>query len=119
VQQTIDDYLTHDSKPHLAPALFNAEITVTNSGNVPGDHVILLFAKPPPAVAATESEGVPAQQLATFTRLAALQPGESRLVALPITAQHLAYASRNGTWVTAKGEWALQVGEQRQPFLVS
>jgi hypothetical protein len=116
VQQDIDEYLTRQSKPHLAPTILNAKITVSNTGDVAADHVVLLFAKPPAEVTVSAGEdaaGAPIQQLAAFNRLAAVQPGESRTVELPITAQHLAFASRDGSWVTAEGKWALQVGPQQ------
>jgi hypothetical protein len=47
--------------------------------------------------AARNLAGAPIQQLAAFNRLAAVQPGESRTIELPITAQHLAFASRDGS----------------------
>src|SRR4051812_31171352 len=82
-----------------------ASVTVTNTGERAGKHVVQLYV-------ATAAGPVrrPARELRAFTKVA-LEPGESRPVQLDLDRRAFAYYDviENG-WVVAPGEYAVQIG---------
>jgi beta-glucosidase len=78
---------------------------VTNTGTRAGKHVVQVYV-------ATGAGPVrrPARELRAFTKLA-LEPGESREVAVRLDRRAFAYYDvREGGWVVAPGEYAVQIG---------
>lgn len=91
--------------------MVTASISVTNTGDISGDHSVLLFAKPPlEVVAEREHNGAPLRNLVRFGRLANIQPGETRVLVLELTAHHFAFADQSGRMKSVQGMWRLQVG---------
>jgi beta-glucosidase len=79
-------------------------VTATNTGRRAGKHVVQVYV-------ATAAGPVrrPARELRAFTKVA-LQPGESRTVELALDRRAFAYWDvREGGWVVAPGEYAVQV----------
>jgi beta-glucosidase len=83
-----------------------ARVTVTNTGNRTGKHVVQLYV-------ATSAGPVRRanRELRAFAKVA-LQPGESTTVSLPLDRRAFAYwdVTHNG-WVVAAGDYAVQVGQ--------
>jgi beta-glucosidase len=80
-------------------------LTVTNTGERAGKHVVQVYV-------ATEAGPVrrPARELRAFTKVA-LDPGESRTVALDLDRRAFAYWDvREGGWVVAPGTYTVQIG---------
>jgi beta-glucosidase len=78
---------------------------VTNTGTRAGKHVVQVYV-------ATGAGPVrrPARELRAFTKLA-LEPGKSREVAVRLDRRAFAYYDvREGGWVVAPGEYAVQLG---------
>ena len=99
---------------HEAPELAMASITVTNTGAVAADHTALLFAVPPTAGV----DGAPLKTLVGFERIAALAPGASATVAVPLSAYSFSYAALDGTRISIAGDWKLIAGEASTTFTV-
>jgi beta-glucosidase len=70
------------------------QCTVTNSGNVDGDEVVMMFARPTAAVRAKADHVLPLKRLVGFDRLR-LARGASGSVTLPF--DHATFASSNST----------------------
>ena len=80
-------------------------LTVTNTGDRAGRHVVQVYV-------ATTAGPVrrPARELRAFTKVA-LEPGESRTVAVELDRRAFAYWDvREGGWVVAPGEYTVQIG---------
>ncbi|SFS99959.1 glycoside hydrolase family 3 C-terminal domain-containing protein [Saccharopolyspora flava] len=87
------------------PDTATASITVTNTGSRAGKHVVQLYV-------ATDAGPVrrPARELRAFTKVA-LEPGQTRTVELELDSRAFAYYDvEAGRWVTAPGDYAIQVG---------
>ncbi|MGY1815670.1 glycoside hydrolase family 3 C-terminal domain-containing protein [Blastococcus sp. SYSU D00820] len=83
-----------------------ATVTVANTGDRAGRHVVQVYV-------ATTAGPVrrPARELRAFTTVV-LEPGETRTVTLGLDRRAFAYWDvREGGWVVAPGEYAVQVGE--------
>ena len=89
---------------------FNADdelvfsIDVTNTGNVAGKEVVMLFSRDMVASLTPEN-----RRLRAFNKIA-LKPGETKTVTLPLKASDLAFVSHDGKWVLEKGKFRIQVG---------
>ncbi|MBD8012101.1 glycoside hydrolase family 3 C-terminal domain-containing protein [Microbacterium sp. Re1] len=82
---------------------FTASVTVTNTGELPGDEVVQLYGRD---VVATVTR--PVAQLLGYARVA-LEPGESRRVSFDVPAGRFAFTDRALTRVVEPGEvlvWA-------------
>ena len=82
-----------------------AAVTVTNTGERAGKHVVQLYI-------ATAAGPVrrPARELRAFTKVG-LEPGESRTVEFELDRRAFAYYDvRESGWVVAPGEYAVQIG---------
>ncbi len=80
-------------------------VTVTNTGARAGRHVVQVYV-------ATAAGPVrrPARELRAFSKVS-LEPGESRTVTVELDRRAFAYYDvREGGWVVAPGEYAVQVG---------
>ena len=106
------DLVTFRHRPHLAPTAVRASVSVTNVGAVPAEWPVLLFARPPTAVAGVE--GAPLQILAGFERTPLLQPGERAELAFQLSAHDLSYADGAGSRQVGAGAWELFVDEGRE-----
>ncbi|MGH3122684.1 MAG: glycoside hydrolase family 3 C-terminal domain-containing protein, partial [Streptosporangiaceae bacterium] len=83
-----------------------ASVTVTNTGERAGRHVIQLYV-------ATAAGPVrrPARELRAFTKVS-LEPGETRTVTLDLDRRAFAYYDiRAAGWIVAPGTYVVQVGE--------
>jgi len=80
-------------------------VTVTNTGERAGKHVVQVY-----VATAVGPVRRPARELRAFTKVA-LEPGESRTVALDLDRRAFAYYDvvENG-WVVAPGEYFVQIG---------
>jgi beta-glucosidase len=90
-----------------------ARVTVRNSGDVAGKHVVQLYVS-------TTAGPVrrPLRELRAFAKVE-LQPGESRIVELPLDRRAFAYWDTNvGDWVVASGEYVIQVCADAETVLV-
>ncbi|AOS64482.1 glycoside hydrolase family 3 protein [Actinoalloteichus hymeniacidonis] len=81
-----------------------ASVTVTNTGDRAGKHVVQVYV-------ATEAGAVrrPTRELRAFTKIA-LEPGETRTVELPLDRRSFAfYDTETACWRIAPGEYRVQV----------
>ena len=91
----------------LAFVVHTAEIAVTNTGRRAGSHSVLVYAVPP---LNTGVDGAPLRSLIGFEKVW-LQPGESKRVAVAITAHDLTLTKPEGGRVVAAGRWAVEMGD--------
>jgi beta-glucosidase len=87
------------------PDTARVSVTVTNTGDRAGKHVVQVYV-------ATTAGPVrrPARELRSFAKVA-LEPGESRTVRFDLERRAFAYYDvREGGWVVAPGECAVQIG---------
>jgi beta-glucosidase len=90
--------------PSLYDVLYNATVTVMNSGNLPGKEVVQLYVSYP------DSVGEPPRQLRGFEKIS-LDVGESTMVNFDLLRKDLSYwdvVSQN--WVIANGTYGIYVG---------
>jgi beta-glucosidase len=82
-------------------------VNVTNTGVVPGDEVVLLFASFPNSTAARR---ITIKELKGFARVS-LSPGETKQVAIPVRLKDLDYYDEAlGAWVVEDGPVTFMVG---------
>ncbi|MCM1111530.1 MAG: glycoside hydrolase family 3 C-terminal domain-containing protein [Clostridium sp.] len=81
-------------------------VDVTNTGDVAGKEVVMLFSRD--LVASLTPEN---RRLRAFQKIE-LAPGETRRVELPVKASDLAFVDLDGKWVLEKGDFRIQVGDQ-------
>jgi beta-glucosidase len=79
------------------------EVTVTNSGSVPGDEVVEVYLQQPPAFQ------TPLHTLAGFQRVH-LNPGESAQIDFTITPRTLGQVDEQGNRVILPGRYSVSVG---------
>lgn len=79
-------------------------IDVTNTGDVAGKEVVMLFSRDMVASLTPEN-----RRLRAFKKVE-LQPGETKTVTLPIKASDLAFVDYDGKWVLEKGNFRMQAG---------
>jgi beta-D-xylosidase 4 len=99
-------------RPHLAPKVVRVTVTVTNGGALEGEWPVLLFARPPVAVAGVAR--APLQVLAAFERTPRLCPGQQWPLTFPLSAHHLSYANIEGQRDVAMGSWQIFVEGQAE-----
>ena len=85
------------------------DATVTNTGTVAGDDVVMLYLEPPAAAVAL---GAPRQQLAAFVRTT-LGPGETTVVQLELLRRHLRVPSAAVEAATAT-PWTVRLNDKQQ-----
>eukprot|EP01060_Flectonema_neradi_P015967 TRINITY_DN225_c0_g1_i4.p1 TRINITY_DN225_c0_g1~~TRINITY_DN225_c0_g1_i4.p1 ORF type:complete len:748 (+),score=195.19 TRINITY_DN225_c0_g1_i4:55-2298(+) len=98
---------TKDSTP-----LATITITVKNTGDRAGSDVVMAFTKPP----TPGKDGQPLKSLAGFDRVF-LQPGESKTLNFPVTANSVALANMAGDFTAVGGEWKFVVGPEDELVL--
>lgn len=81
-------------------------IDVTNTGNVAGKEVVMLFSRDMVASLTPEN-----RRLRAFKKVE-LNPGETKTVELSIKASDLAFVGYDGKWILEKGEFRMQAGDQ-------
>ncbi len=81
-------------------------VDVTNAGAVAGKESVLLFSSD---IYASSTPDV--RRLRAFEKVS-LEPGETKTVALEVTAKDLAFVNYYGKWTLEAGEFALSVGDQ-------
>uniref|UniRef100_K3X5N1 Fibronectin type III-like domain-containing protein n=1 Tax=Globisporangium ultimum (strain ATCC 200006 / CBS 805.95 / DAOM BR144) TaxID=431595 RepID=K3X5N1_GLOUD len=84
-------------------------ITITNTGNVPGEMIVHLFAIPPDS----GKNGTPICFMDIFGRTPLLQPNETWHFHFSLTPSSFALANEKGEWEVREGKWTLQVGSNR------
>ena len=82
------------------------EVTVSNTGNVAGKEAVLLYSSDLFASLVPDS-----RRLRAFEKIS-LEPGESRVVKLAVTATDLAFVNYDGKWTLEEGDFRIQVGDQ-------
>ena len=81
------------------------DVTVTNTGALPGKEVVQVYAR---HVAASVAR--PERELAGFTKVH-LNPGQSRQVSIPVDPQAMAFwSARDHRWVLEGGSYLIAVG---------
>jgi Beta-glucosidase-related glycosidases len=81
-------------------------IDVTNTGNVAGKEVVMLFSRDMVASLTPEN-----RRLRAFKKVE-LNPGETKTVELSIKASDLAFVGYDGKWILEKGGFRMQAGDQ-------
>ena len=81
-------------------------VTLTNTGDVAGKEVAMLFSSDLVASLVPDN-----RRLRAFDKVE-LRPGESCTVTLTITASDLAFVGRDGRWTVERGEFLMQVGTE-------
>lgn len=80
-------------------------VTVTNTGAVASDVVVLGFLTNPP-----ELQAAPKKELFNFARLRLVVPGQTRTVRLSVPAQVLSQVDELGTEWLVEGEYGVHFG---------
>jgi beta-glucosidase len=80
-----------------------ADVTVTNSGKMPGDEVVQLYVKFPPV------NGAPRIALRGFQRIY-LDPGAGRKVHFELKDRDLGIVTEDGDPIIAGGEYTITIG---------
>ena len=87
---------------------FEAEVIITNKGEVSGKEVVQIYAKLP-----EEKLEQPELRLVAFAKTKELNPGETRKIRLEITEDRLrSFDEETGTWIIEAGEIAFYLKEQ-------
>jgi beta-glucosidase len=82
-----------------------ASVTVTNTGNRAGKHVVQLYVSPPKSAVAR-----PRRELRRFDKVA-LEPGESARIEFVLDARAYAHwDTRSGGWLVPGGDYLVEVG---------
>lgn len=81
-------------------------IDVTNTGDVAGKEVVMLFSRDMVASLTPEN-----RRLRAFKKIE-LRPGETQTVALTIKASDLAFVGADGKWILEQGDFRMQAGNQ-------
>jgi beta-glucosidase len=90
-----------------------ASVTITNTGSVAGKEVVQLYVSPPRSQVRR-----PVRELRAFAKVS-LEPGASTRVELALTSRAYSYWDVEGSsWVTAAGEYRLQVGRSSHDVLL-
>jgi beta-glucosidase len=99
----------------------SANITITNTGSVPGKEVVQLYISAP-----IKKLDKPAVELKAFAKTGLLKPGESQTLSFTITAADLAsFDTKSSSWISEAGTYSLKIGsssikiEQTVPFDVA
>jgi beta-glucosidase len=99
----------------------SANITITNTGSVPGKEVVQLYISAP-----IKKLDKPALELKAFAKTGLLKPGESQTLSFTITAADLAsFDTKSSSWISEAGTYSLKIGsssikiEQTVPFDVA
>ncbi len=81
-------------------------IDVTNSGEITGKEVVMLFSRDLVASLTPES-----RRLRAFNKVE-LQPGETKTVTMSIKGSDLAFVGADGKWILEQGDFRMQSGNQ-------
>ncbi|BEJ10876.1 hypothetical protein CspHIS471_0102980 [Cutaneotrichosporon sp. HIS471] len=91
-------------------------VTVTNTGQVAGDHSVHFYTAPPPE----SPTGLrhPEVSLQAFAKVYDLAPGKSTTVEVKLDKYAISHWDEyDSTWKAEVGEWALKVGEDAQTMV--
>lgn len=93
---------------------FAVTVDITNTSEVDGDEVALLFIKPPPKPSSIDGER-PWKELKSFARVS-VPAGETVTAQLPVRIQDLRRweGGENGNWVIDSGEYTILVGKNAE-----
>ena len=80
-----------------------ADVTVTNTGQIPGDEVVQLYLKFPPV------KGAPVVAIRGFERIH-LDPGARQKVHFELKPRDLGIVMEDGNPIIAPGEYTLSIG---------
>ena len=91
-----------------------ARVTVTNTGDRAGKHVVQLYVVPAPSAVAR-----PRRELRGFEKVA-LEPGESTEVAFELDARAFAHwDTRTHDWLVPGGDYVIEVGDSAHDIVLS
>ncbi len=92
-------------------AIFEVSVDITNTSDVDGDEVALLFIKPPPAPEGITGER-PWKELKSFARVS-VPAGQTVQAKLPVRVRDLRRweGGEDGRWVIDSGEYTILVGK--------
>ncbi len=95
-------------------AIFNVSVDITNTSQVNGDEVAMLFVKPPPKPADITGER-PWKELKSFARVS-VPAGQTVTAQLPLRIQDLRRweGGADGRWVIDSGEYTIVVGKNAE-----
>ncbi|KAH6803638.1 Glycosyl hydrolase family protein [Perilla frutescens var. frutescens] len=96
------DYIYVDQVPYCSSLRFQVQISVTNSGDLNGSEVVLLFSKP-----AKTFEGSPEMQLVGFERVHILSYETAETSFLIDPCEHLSFADEQGNRILPTGDHIL------------
>jgi len=101
--------VTHGASPNLQ-ILYT--VNVTNTGDVVSDCVVLAF-----TAATAGSHGMlPQKKLFDFSRLLAMEPGESRMLHFSLGMVSLSFTGAGGATVPALGRVIVEIGDVERPL---
>lgn len=98
--------LSVDKKEFAPGDSLTVSVNVKNTGNVAGKEAVMLFSTD---LVASLTPDV--RRLRSFEKIE-LNPGESKIVKLSISADDLAFVNELGKWTLEEGDFRLQVGDQ-------
>jgi len=84
-----------------------ATVSVSNTGDMDGDEIVMLFGAPPKGIAGRD--GNPIQSLIAYERVN-LRVGETKQVTMPVTTHAFKLVDGMGVGFTAKGDWEFWLG---------
>ncbi len=92
-------------------AVFDVTVDITNTGDVDGDEVAMLFVKPPPKPAGVTGER-PWKELKSFARVS-VPAGQTVTAQLPLRIRDLRRweGAESGRWIVDSGEYTILVGK--------
>jgi beta-glucosidase len=92
-------------------AVFKVTVDITNTSDVDGDEVVMLFVKPPPTPSGIEGER-PWKELKSFTRVS-VPAGLTVTAELPVRVRDLRRweGDDDGRWVVDSGDYTILVGK--------
>jgi len=98
------------SDPKISDPLFGknfqASITITNTGKIPGKEVVQLYLSAP-----GKSLAKPVEELKGFGKTKLLNPGESQTLVFPIHLEDLAsFDSKSSSWIAEGGVYQVKIG---------
>lgn len=107
------DYVHIDEVTSCTSLRFHVQISVTNTGDVDGSHVVMLFARVPKV-----SQGTPEKQLIGFDCVHTVAKGSKEISFGVDPCEQLSIANKHGRRILPLGNHVLMVGELRHSLTI-